>query len=472
MGKATLIEANISKKCHPGEVLREWLPEEMTITKAAKVQRRYEVAPQGNDFHIEPLCLWALTILRSGSNKTQVLNALSEPLKRWEKQTDDRLRKEIAANEATRRVVKKRIDKLETKAGSTDDPIERDEFRSQIRDALEAMPKEMFLPRLMTSDVTPEQLQAMLVEQHERMALISDEAGMFQILSGQYTGGIANLDVFLQSYSGASVRIDRRSRQAFLEKPALTFCLMLQPGILQSAANDRRFHDSGLLARFLYVIPEDRIGHRDVRKRASIPDIIRQAWRDGLFDLLVDAEKPVPESSVLPFTPEAKELWLDYAQEIEDSLSNNGKLCDWVEWGSILAGTCARIAGLMQLVMTGKSTQQVEADAVTRAIALCKKLTVHAKAAFRLLGSDEVENDALHILRWIQTNRLYQFQRSHAHKSLEGRFRTVNRLKIALQRLHEWNVITDELTRPNNGAKSSPYYKVNPALFDDSINSP
>ncbi len=439
---------------------------------ATAVQRRYEVAPRSDDFHIEPLCLWGLTILRSGSNKTQVLNALCEPLKRWEKVTGERLQKEITSTEATRRVAKKRIEKLETKAGNADEPDKREELRTQIRDEFEAMPKEMFLPRLMTGDVTPEQLQTMLTEQHERMALISDEAGVFQILSGQYTGGIANLDVFLQSYSGASVRIDRRSRQAVLEKPALTFCLMLQPGILQSAVNDRRFHDSGLLARFLYVIPEDRIGHRDVRKQMSIPDDIRQAWCDGLLDLLTDAESPGAEPIILTFTPEAQECWLDYAQKIENSLSSNGELCNLAEWGSKLAGTCARIAGLIQLVITGRSTQLVEVEAATRAIALCEKLTGHAKAAFQLLGADEIENDAHYLMRWIKENKLYEFNRSYAQKSLEGRFRKVNKLKLAAQRLHEWHVLSVEKKRDNKNARSSPYYMVNPALFDHSMNSP
>lgn len=435
------------------------------------MQRRFEVAPRGHLSYIEPLCIWILILLRSGSNKTQILNKLNAPLKDWEKLICDRMRQIIAENESTRRIAKKRIDKLEKNAGDSNDPDKRREIQDEIRRELKAMPAEMRLPRLITGDVTPEQLQTMLEEQDERMSVFSDEAGIFQILGGQYSGGNAMLDVFLQSYSSSPVLVDRRSRQVHLERPVLTFCLMIQPGMLQDTANDRRFYNSGLLARFLYSIPEDMIGHRNVRKQNPVPDTIRQAWHDGLHDLLTGAEKPNQQPKILPFTPEAQERWLDFKQEIEDQMGVNGKLYDLTEWCAKLPGTCARIAGLMQLVITGRSSEHVEIDAVNRAIALCEKLIAHAKAAFRLLGADDVEADALHLMRWIQSNNLPQFDRSFAQKSLEGRFRTVDRLKTAAQRLFDWNVLSEEIVRPNKRARSSPYYKVNPKLFDNSTNS-
>ncbi|MDV6345189.1 YfjI family protein [Nitrosomonas sp. Is37] len=433
--------------------------------------RRFEVAPYGDQSYFEPLNIWALTVAPSGSRKTPVLDKLTDPLKRWEKLAGDRMRRQIAEVEATRRMIKKRIEKLETKAGGTDDEQERNRIRDEIRSEIEAMPDELKAPRLMTGDVTPEQLQVMLVEQHERMTLISDEAGIFQILSGQYSGGVAILDVFLQAYSGASVRIDRRSRQAFMEKPALTFCLMLQPGILQNAASDQRFHDSGLLARFLFTIPQNTVGRCDVRKRNPIPDDIKRVWHDKLLDLLVDAEKPTPAPRMLAFTHKGRELWLDFAQQVEDELGENGKLHHMAEWGAKLPGNCARIVGLMQLIKTGRNSDRVDVDAVGRAVTLCELLIEHAKAAFQLLGADQIEADALHVMKWIQANRFIEFNRSQAQKALEGRFRTVDKLRVAAERLSEWNVLSPEMQRRNKGARPTPYYRVNPQLFDNSINS-
>lgn len=81
---------------------------------ATCVQRRFEVAPYGDNSYTEPLCIWTLSGLPSGSRKTPVLNALSKPLKRWEKLLADRMRPKVAANQAAIRVAKKRIEKLST----------------------------------------------------------------------------------------------------------------------------------------------------------------------------------------------------------------------------------------------------------------------------------------------------------------------------------------------------------------------
>lgn len=436
---------------------------------AIGVQRQFEVAPRGDHSYLEPLNIWTLTVAPSGSRKTPVLNALIEPLKRWEKLIGDRMRRQIAEIEATRRMIKKRIEKLETRAGNAEDESERNNLRDQIRAALEEMPEELKAPRLMTGDVTPEQLQVMLVEQRERMALISDEAGIFQILSGQYSGGVAIMDVFLQAHSGAPVRIDRRGRQAFLEKPALTFCLMLQPGILQGVAGDRRFHDSGLLARFLFVIPQNTVGRRDVRSFNPVSDEIKRRWNDGLHDLLIDSEKPNIEPRILPFSHEGRELWLDFAQQVENELGESGKLHHIAEWGAKLPGSCARIAGLMQLIRTGRQAMRVEVEAVGRAVKLCELLIEHTRAAFQLIGADQVETDALYLMKWIQENKSLEFSRSQAQKALEGKFRTVDRLKVSAERLNEWNVLSPEMKRSNRGARPTPYYLVNPRLFGSEV---
>ncbi|MBI3479130.1 MAG: DUF3987 domain-containing protein [Nitrosomonadales bacterium] len=435
---------------------------------AACVQRRYEVAPHGDGSYREPLCLWTLAALPSGSRKTPILKALSDPLRRWEKLLADRLRAEIARVEATRRVMKKRIEALEAKAAKVESSTERASIRDEIQRELEETPEELKVPRLMTGDTTPERLQEMLVEQHERMSLVSDEAGIFLVLGGMYSGGQANLDVFLQAYSGSSVRVDRKGRMAHLESPALTFALALQPGILQDVANDKRFHDSGLLARFLFCIPQSTVGARDVRARNPIPDHVAAAWREGLFSLLLDAEKRPDEPRLLSFTNEARECWLDFAQKVENELASGGKLAHFAEWGAKLPGQCARIAGLMQLIATGRESKQVGLDAVQRAVKLSGLLVKHAYSAFRLLGADKVEADAIHLMEWIKARGLDEFDRNDAHRAMEGRFRTVARLKEAAERLHEWNVLSPELRRSNHKARPSPYYRVNHQLFGKS----
>lgn len=435
---------------------------------AAAVQRRFAVAPYGDDDYTEPLATWVLIALVSGARKTPILTALSDPLRHWEKLRRDALRPEIARRQAAIAVAKKRIEKLQVDASRADDRNLRRRIEAEIQHEIEGTPEELRAPRLLTGDVTPERLQQLLAEHEERITLLSDEAGIFSVMSGIYSGGAMHLDAFLQAWSGSSVRVDRAGRLAHLDKPALSFGLALQPGVLADVANVKRFHDAGLLARFLFAIPESTVGHRDVRLRNPIPAELRAAWSRHLHALLEGADAKASTPAVLPFAPPARERWLAFAQAVEEQLRDGGRLENVREWGAKLAGQVARVAGLLELAVGGLGTKQIGPDAVDRAVRLGELLIPHAQAAFRLMGADQGEADAVHLLKWIKAVGLYEFDRAHAHKALEGRFRSVDRLKAAAARLAEWQCISAERHRANAGARPTPYYLVNPRLFDSS----
>lgn len=202
---------------------------------AAVLQRRFEVAPYGDDYR-ETLSLWTLTALPSGARKTAIIGAIAAPLHHYEKLERDRMRPEIARTTSMRLVAKKRIESLTQQAAKATDANEREQFRQQIEDEELAMPAELRAPRLSTGDVTPERLQNLIAEHGERMTVLSDEPGIFQVLGGQYSGGAAIIDVFLQAHCGAPFRVDRAGREAHVDRPALSFGLMIQPGILAEVA--------------------------------------------------------------------------------------------------------------------------------------------------------------------------------------------------------------------------------------------
>jgi replicative DNA helicase len=438
---------------------------------AAAVQRRFVVAPFGDHDYTEALAIWVLVALVSGARKTPILGALDEPLRHWEKLRRDALRPEIARRQAAIAVAKKRIERLQADASRADERAVRQRIEAEIQREIEEQPEELRAPRLLTGDVTAERLQGLLAEHEERMTLLSDEGGIFNILSGVYSGGAMHLDAFLQSWSGSSVRVDRAGRQAHLDKPALSFGLALQPGVLGEIANVRRFHDSGLLARYLFAIPESTVGHRDVRLRHPVPTEVRDRYARNLHALLIGADGKASAPAVIPFDPAARDRWLDFAQSIEDELRDGGRLEPVREWGAKLAGQVARIAGLLRLAVAGLEVRTVDLDSVDRAVQLGQLLVPHAQAAFRLMGADQGESDAVHLLRWIKATGLSEFDRATAHKALEGRFRSVDRLKAAAARLAEWHCISDERHRPNERARPTPYYVVNPRLFDLSSES-
>lgn len=447
-------------------------PEAMSTLLALAVlatclQRRFEVAPYGEqDDYTEPLALWVLIAMVSGSRKTAVINALIGVLLRWEKLERDRRRPEIARANAGRAVARKRIEKLTKDAANADSDEARQRLREEIAREEQEMPAEIWPPKLFTGDTTAETCQSLLVKQGERMAVLTDEPGIFQVMAGLYSGGAANLDVFLQGHAGSSVRVDRAEREAYLERPALTFGLALQNGVLADVASGRRFRDSGLLARFLYAIPESNVGRRDVRRRVSIPEETRAAWEAGIFGLLDGRPLAPGKPKVLPFTGPARDAWLDFAEEVERGQGEGGCFEAITDWTSKLPGAAARIAGLLELAEVGLHADSVSQVSAERAVELCRLLIPHAHEAFGLLGADNVDADALAVLKWVRANQLRSFKRSTCQKNLEGRFRSVDRLIKAAERLEQRNILR-EFKEPNRGAPPSVWYRVNPKCFVD-----
>src|ERR1039457_2809873 len=106
-----------------------------------------------------------------------------------------------------------------------------------------ALPAVPAILRFWTLDITPQRLGPMRAENGGRMAVISDEGGIFDILAGRYSKTASpNLDLFLQAHSGSPVRVDRGSREpVLLNSPALTLVLTPQPDVLCSLFRAQRF---------------------------------------------------------------------------------------------------------------------------------------------------------------------------------------------------------------------------------------
>jgi putative DNA primase/helicase len=110
----------------------------------------------------------------------------------------------------------------------------------EIAELREQTPESKLAPRFFTGDTTAERLQQMLMENKGTMAVMTDEGGIFSVMAGIYTGGEAYVDVFLQGYSGTTVRVDRGSRTAIIDRPALTFGIGIQPQLLHDMQPTRQ----------------------------------------------------------------------------------------------------------------------------------------------------------------------------------------------------------------------------------------
>jgi len=428
---------------------------------ATVLQRRFEVEPTPGYF--EPLSIWTVSASPPGTRKSAVLGAMRGPVERWEKLQRDRKRPEIARVNAARAVAMKRKERLLQDAAKAKDAEERKSIQAEIEREDMDMPDEVRAPRLFTSDATPERVQAMLVEYAGRMAVISDEAAIFLAMSGLYNGGRANNDVFLQGHAGGTVRSDRATREAHVDRAAVSMGLLVQPGTLNDVAGSRALRDNGMLARILWAFPASTVGGRDVRRQAPIPQHVKEDYERGIFGLLEGWDDPVGKPKVLTFTDPARELWFDFAQEVENQQGEGGRYEAISDWTSKLPGALARVAAVLELAEMGLTADEVSEVAMRNALQLGHLLIEHARAAFALLGTDAVDTDAAAVVRWIKASGLQEFTRREAQKAQEGRFRSVERLEKAMERLEAGDVVRSTKRR-RPGAPPSVVYRVNPRL--------
>jgi putative DNA primase/helicase len=436
---------------------------------ATCLQKKVEVCLYGDEY-TEPVSLWTVTAMPPASRKTAVLTAMTAPLVEWETTEAERLKQAIAEDEANQKVLAKRINELESRAAKTDDSNERQQLVKGIAELKGQVTPGIVIPRLWTADVTSERLENLLVEQNEKMAVLSDEGGIFEVMAGLYNDGKVNLDIFLKGHAGSPTRTDRASRKAHLEKPALTFGLVVQPAIISdfSSGSKRRFRGNGALARFLYCIPKSNIGSRNVRRHDAIPTDIKAAYHSGIKGLLAISSTSNYKPLLLTLSPEARESCLRFASYIESRQGDGNDLEAIQDWSGKLPGAALRIAGLCHVVEHGVQVLVINKETIERALDLCELLIVHAQAAFNLMGSDPCIEDAKYIFNWIISRKQASFKQTELHQT--GRFKNskVDRLIHALDVLIGRHIISGRHSL--NTRKPTYIYHVNNAILGDAKN--
>jgi putative DNA primase/helicase len=432
---------------------------------AACLQKKFEVSPY-QDGYSEPVNIWTVTALEPGNRKTAVKNAFVVPLTLWEQEQIDRLTPEVKKIRHHRDINLKAIDNLKLKAAKPD--ADRKEILKQIAEIEEDTPEEIVYPRLWTDDTTPERLQSLLAEQGSRMALLSDEGAIFDIMGGMYSGGKANLNVFLQAHAGSDVRVERQGRSITLHRPALTFGLAVQPEIVSRlAAGNSCFRGNGTLARFLYCLPESLIGSRDARKRAIIPESVKAAYHAGMSSLLgIEAQLDEQRREIartLSLTTDALQLWHEFCQYIEVRQGSKGELHSIQDWTSKLPGAALRIAGLFHVVEHGPTVPQINSETVERAVFLAKLLIGHARAAFSLMGDEPAMQDAKFVYQWLLDTRKSHITKTAIYKGVR-RINNEERLSKAMKVLSSRHITSEPIKKGIVG-RPSMIFEINPAIY-------
>ena len=429
---------------------------------ATCVQKKFVVAPYGDDEYTETLSLWTATVLKSGERKSPVLSKLREPLVSWQREQAELLKDRIIETSTAITMAQGRIEKLYKDAVKQEDATEMQNRLNQINEIKRTMPVEVKAPVLWTGDINAEQLQDMLVDHDERMALLADEGNVFAVMAGLYNNDKVNMDIFLQAYSGIATRIDRRSRKAELKRPALTFGIAVQPTVIEAFAknNNNQFRDKGAMARFLYCIPETMLGKRDSSRRVRVREDVKARYNDGIKRLL---SIPTPdEPRMITLDDGAFETWVTFDGKNERSLVLGGELADMGDWGGKLPGNALRIAGLMHLVEHGADNTVIGRDTMANAVHLCELLIGHAKAAFGMAGAIKPNADAKKVFDWIEEQEFKTFTKSDCHNKFKSKPWDKEKLDNALTELVKRNIIKEQ--KELTSGKTATHYVSNPTL--------
>ena len=170
----------------------------------------------------EPTNLYVVVALPPANRKSAVFSAMTGPVYEAEQHLADQAAGRIVEAELTRKMAQEAADKAATKASGAEGP-ERDSLVAEAID-LAQQAEELTVPpkpRLLADDSTPETVTSLMAEQGGRLAVMSAEGGIFDIIAGRYSGA-PNMEVFLMGHAGDRLKVDRRNREEFMEAPALT----------------------------------------------------------------------------------------------------------------------------------------------------------------------------------------------------------------------------------------------------------
>ena len=349
----------------------------------------------------EPLNLYTATIAAPGERKSAVQQAMIRPILDAEAQ--------LVATGAAARVEAGTRKQIAVKAAESqsnsaarakdkpDQAIAEAVRTALIADALEVPP----IPRLVADDVTPEAAASLLAEQGGRLAIISAEGGIFDIIAGRYSRSIPNMDLWLKGHSGDALKVDRKGRPPeYVRHPAVTLGLMIQPAVLSAIAANREFRGRGFLARILYAFPVSKIGRRKIAPQPVDPEVMAR-YEDTVGKLALGMAERTGDLAVLTLTQAAGEVMRSIESTVEPTLAGDGELAPLADWGAKYVGAIARIAGILHLAEHGIDEglqNRVSPETVTAAAQIGHYFKSAAIKAFAEMGIDQSTADALYLM--------------------------------------------------------------------------
>jgi replicative DNA helicase len=413
----------------------------------------------------EPLCLYTATIAAPGERKSAVQMFMTRPIHDVERQLVADTAADRLAAEERKQVATKAVERQRNAAARADGEQAQAAFdavigAAQIADGIQVPP----VPRLLADDCTPEAAASLLAEQGGRLAIISAEGGIFDIIAGRYSPkAMPNMDLWLKGHSGDPLRVDRKGRPSeHIPRPALTLGLMIQPAVLHAIAANQQFRGRGFLARILYARPISKVGHRKIPATPIDPQV-EQTYGATLKKLAGGMRGWVGDPAVLILTPGAQEEMRRVEAAVEPTLAGDGELASLADWGGKLVGAVARIAGILHLAEHGAEKgprEPVSAQTIVAAERIGEYYKASAINAFTEMGTDQGTADAIYLLERIRYLGQDEVSERDLYRAAK-RLKTKQDLRPPLDRLIDQGYLVRLPTPESTGGRpASARYRV------------
>lgn len=397
--------------------------------------------------------LYLVVALPPGAGKSPAFTQMLSPIRKYDLEQADQARTRIEHVAQKRRMIEKAMKRAEEKG----DHMEA----SQLLYDLEKHP-EVVVPRLIADDATPEALVEMMSKQGGRLALISTEGGPFELMAGRYSDR-ANLDVYLKAFSGDTIIVDRVGRGATsVANPHLTVGLTVQPDVVRSLADHPELAGRGLTARFMYSVPIDLVGKRDMMLEYDTNQNIIDLY-DHRLRTFLHAHNAHTDTQPITVDKDALHLYASTRQALENQRGEDGALKVIAEWTTKLESSIMRVAGLLALA---DNKHNIDLPIMRRAVEIGEYWLAHAHIVHDMWGANEVLRDARAVLKWLAQKDDDNFSVRDLHRAMSRRFVGVEECKPVLELLTErgWiRPLFEGALIVNKRGVESPRYVVNPA---------
>ena len=448
------------------------MPAAALLTVAAIcAQKKFVINPKPG--WIEPVNLYTAIVALPSERKSPVLSKVMVPVHAFTRAENERRRPIIEEYATKKDILERRIENMKKATASVGKkgaaPVTSDDVTMLQRELSDLERDAVDYINLVSDDTTTEVLALNMEKNGEKMGLVSSEGGIFNTLAGLYSGGIANFDIFLKSYSGDYYKSSRMTRaKVELTEPALTVLLMVQQSVLEAIMQNNEFKGRGLLARFLYSIPDSLVGHRSY-DTGDVPEEFAAEYNNLVVSLL---SLPDGEPRILHLDhdaqTEARKLFFELEPRLRDDLEPLG------DWAGKHHGRVMRIAALLHICDHGADAASIliPGETIRRARVIGDYFIEHAKAAYRIMGLSENQatKDAKYILKRLDSTGLTEISKRDLYRLCMDRvgFEKAAYMEPGLKVLVDRGFIKIEKahmtkpTKPTKGGRPSLMVYVNP----------